>query len=148
MENEEHNPSNTPNLPQPIVTKRKKLSMIWLVPFIALLIGLWLGYKAYMEREIPVRVSFMDGSALVEEKTLVKYEGVPIGHVTKVHLKKNLKKVIVELKIERFAEAIAVEGTQFWIEKPRIGLSGISGLGTIFSGSYITIRPGEGEAKV
>ena len=37
-------------------------------------------------------------------------------------------------------------GPTFWIVKPRIGVGGVSGLGTLLSGAYIGLAPGEGEA--
>ena len=36
--------------------------------------------------------------------------------------------------------------TQFWIVKPRIGVGGVSGLGTLLSGAYIGLSPGKGDA--
>ena len=38
------------------------------------------------------------------------------------------------------------EGTRSWIVRPRIGLGGISGLGTLLSGVFIEFDPGDGEA--
>jgi paraquat-inducible protein B len=41
------------------------------------------------------------------------------------------------------------ENTRFWIVRPRVGTGGISGLGTLVSGAYVEIDPGqaEGESK-
>jgi paraquat-inducible protein B len=36
------------------------------------------------------------------------------------------------------------EGTQFWIVRPRVGLGGVSGLGTLLSGAYVEFDPGDG----
>ena len=40
------------------------------------------------------------------------------------------------------------EQTTFWIVKPRIGVGGVSGLGTLLSGAYIGLAPGEGAATL
>ena len=37
-----------------------------------------------------------------------------------------------------------VADTRFWVVRPRIGLSGVSGLGTLLSGAFIEIDPGTG----
>ena len=36
-------------------------------------------------------------------------------------------------------------GTRFWVVRPRVGASGVSGLGTLLSGAYIGLDPGQGE---
>jgi paraquat-inducible protein B len=38
------------------------------------------------------------------------------------------------------------EGTRFWIVRPRVGFGGVSGLGTLLSGAYVELDPGEGPA--
>ena len=40
------------------------------------------------------------------------------------------------------AERMLKEDTQLWIVEPHIGASGISGLDTLLSGSYIKLKPG------
>ena len=35
--------------------------------------------------------------------------------------------------------------TQFWVVKPRIDQSGVTGLGTLLSGSYIAFTPGKSQ---
>jgi paraquat-inducible protein B len=37
--------------------------------------------------------------------------------------------------------------TQFWVVRPQIGLSGVSGLGTLMSGAYIAIKPETGKKE-
>jgi len=45
------------------------------------------------------------------------------------------------------AEAYLTENTRFWIVRPRIDTTGVSGLGTLFSGVYIGLEPGSGYNK-
>ena len=52
--------------------------------------------------------------------------------------------MIVKARLKRSAAALAGSGAQFWIVSPKIGFSGISGLDTIISGSYIGVKPGKG----
>lgn len=42
---------------------------------------------------------------------------------------------------------LLVEDSRFWVIKPRVSLQGISGLGTIISGAYIQLRPGDSETS-
>jgi len=39
------------------------------------------------------------------------------------------------------------KNTNFWVERPQVGLGGISGLGTLLSGPYIAIKPGDGDKE-
>jgi paraquat-inducible protein B len=43
----------------------------------------------------------------------------------------------------KFAEPFLVEGTHFWVVRPRLGATGISGLNTLLSGAYISMDVGE-----
>jgi paraquat-inducible protein B len=45
--------------------------------------------------------------------------------------------------MEKHAQGLLVEGSRFWIVRPRVTLSGVSGLGTLLSGNYIGIEPGK-----
>jgi len=40
-----------------------------------------------------------------------------------------------------------VEDTQFWVVEPRVTLSGVTGLGTLLSGNYIGVQPGESKRE-
>jgi paraquat-inducible protein B len=68
---------------------------------------------------------------------------VEIGHVTKVSLSKDFRKVTVTAKIDKSAAGLLVEDAKFWIESPRATLSGVSGIGTLLSGNYIGLEPGK-----
>lgn len=37
-------------LPEAVVVPRRPVSLVWLIPIVALLIGGWLAYQAYTER--------------------------------------------------------------------------------------------------
>ena len=43
------------------------------------------------------------------------------------------------------AESYLNQGTKFWIVRPRIGAGGVSGLGTLISGAFVAVDPGDGE---
>ena len=67
---------------------------------------------------------------------------VSIGTVGNIELSKDLKRVIVDLEMTRESKELLRPDTQIWVVKPRYGGSGISGLGTIVSGSYLELQPG------
>jgi paraquat-inducible protein B len=52
-------------------------------------------------------------------------------------LRDDRERVVVVVQLDRSAARFAVEDTTFWVVKPRIGVGGVSGLGTLLSGAYI-----------
>lgn len=133
------------DLPEAVMKKRRKFSVIWLIPIIAVGIGAWLIYQTVVERGIPITISFKNGEGLVSKKTFIHHKGVEVGLVDDVELGPDLKEVIVKATLDKSAAGLAREGTGFWIVRPRVGPAGITGLDTLVSGVYIAASPGTGE---
>ena len=135
-------PSPPPSL-RPVVKKGRRLSPIWIIPIIAAVLGLWLAWKYYAARGPEITVRFETAEGIVESKTPVLCRNVNIGTVKKVRLTKDLKGVIVTMQMTSEATDLLTKDAQIWVVRPRYGgASGISGLSTIFSGSYIELEPG------
>jgi paraquat-inducible protein B len=124
---------------------QKRITIVWLLPVIALIIGAWMLYSNFVERDIIITIHFNSGAGLVAGKTQVKHKGVNIGEVKKLSLDENLKGVAATVAISRSAESALKEGTLFWVIEPRISFFGVSCLDTLVSGSYIEMRPGHGK---
>ncbi|GLU30731.1 MlaD family protein [Trinickia caryophylli] len=133
-----------PDLPEPLSARRGGWlpSLVWLVPLIAALIGISLVVKSIAERGPTITISFSTAEGLEPGKTKVKYKDVDIGAVKTIRLSKDHRRVLVEVQLSKEAEDFAVEDTKFWIVRPRIGTSGVSGLGTLLSGAYIGVDAG------
>jgi paraquat-inducible protein B len=132
--------------PEAVVRKRRGISIVWLVPIVAVLIGGFLAYRAYTEKGPTITLSFATAEGLEAGKTKVRYLDVEVGTVETVVIAPDLKHIIVTAGMAPGAEAYLREQTTFWIVKPRIGVGGVSGLGTLLSGAYIGLAPGEGAA--
>src|SRR3546814_14749478 len=52
-------------------------------------------------------------------------------------------KVLVTVELSKDSEDLAREKSRFWVVRPRLGISGVSGLGTLFSGAYIEVDAGD-----
>ncbi len=131
-------------LPEIAVEKRGGIPIVWLIPLAAALIGVWLAYKTITEMGPTITITFKDGAGLEAGKTQVKYKAVEIGVVETVDISEDLSHVIVTANLSKGANAHLHENTRFWVVRPRIGFSGISGLETLISGAYIEIDPGVG----
>ena len=132
-------------LPQPIVTrkKRRNLAWIWLVPIVAVLIGLSIVWSAYNKRGPTITISFGAATGLEVGKTQVRYRDVVIGLVKDIKLSDQREGVIVTVELQKEAQGFAHETAKFWVVKPRIGAGGVSGLSTLLSGAYIAVDSAE-----
>lgn len=123
-------------------------SAIWILPLIALIIGGWLGWKAYSETGIDIQVRFESGEGIVANKTEVVYKGMPVGKVKTLALDESgpSKGVIATIEMNKDVEQYLKTNTRFWLVKPSVSLAGITGLETLVSGNYIAVSPGDGES--
>ncbi|RQR67239.1 MCE family protein [Burkholderia sp. Bp9126] len=117
-------------------------SLVWLVPLIAALIGIGLVIKSVRERGPEITITFHSAEGLEPGKTQVKYKDVEIGMVKAITLSKDLTRVLVDVQLKKESEDFAVKDTRFWIVRPRVGATGVSGLGTLLSGAYIGVDAG------
>jgi len=122
--------------------KRSRLPVVWIVPIIAALVSIGIVVQKYLNEGPTIRITFPSAEGIEAEKTLIKYKDVEIGKVTHVNLTDNYTRILVTAKIEKHAEGLLDKDARFWLVKPRVSLSGVSGLGTILSGNYIGFEPG------
>ena len=132
-------------LPEVAVATRGGYSIVWIIPLIAALIGGWLAYKTISEMGTTITITFNEGEGLEAGKTKIKYKSVDIGIVETVEISEDLSQVIVTATMRKETEAHLTANTQFWVVRPRVGFSGISGLETLVSGAYIDSDPRPGE---
>ncbi|MCH4874968.1 PqiB family protein [Pseudomonas sp. TMW22091] len=122
-------------------------SAIWILPLIALIIGGWLGWRAYTQTGIDIQVRFESGEGIVANKTEVVYKGMPVGKVKTLALDEDgpNKGVIATVEMDKDVEQYLKTNTRFWLVKPSVSLAGITGLETLVSGNYIAVSPADGE---
>jgi paraquat-inducible protein B len=132
---------------QPHVSRRRNWlpSLIWSIPIIAALVGVGLVARIMLERGSEIELTFKTAEGLVAGKTVVKYKDVQIGVVQNLSLTSDLSHVRVNVKLNQDADAFTAEDTRYWVVRPRLDTSGISGLGTLLSGAYIVADAGVAE---
>jgi len=128
-------------LPQAQVVARERLSWVWLLPLLALALGIWLAYKTLAERGPTIAIEFKAAAGLQAGKTRVKFKDVDIGQVSAIRVGAELDRVIVTAELTRDAEPYLTDRTRFWVERPRVTVGQISGLETLLSGAHIAIDP-------
>lgn len=131
-------------LPHPeIRAARWRPQWVWVVPVVALAIGLSLLIKAWRAEGPTITIRFQSAEGIELGKTLVRYRNVAIGRVTSVRLNAEHDLVDVSAELDRNAAFVATEDTKIWVVRPRIGIGTISGLDTLLSGAFIAVQPGQ-----
>lgn len=130
--------------PPPTIRKKSGFSLVWLIPIITALIGGWLIFKTLSEKGPDITITFKTAEGIQAGKTKIKYKEIEIGVVDSVHFSKEFSHIIVKASMEKGSQSFLRRGTRFWVVKPRLSLRGASGLGTLLSGAFIEIEPGQG----
>jgi paraquat-inducible protein B len=144
MSEEETRQEEVHALPEAVVSTRKhQISIVWVIPLVALIIGGWLIYKAVSEKGPTITISFKTAEGLEAGKTKIKYKDVELGLVSEIRLTPDLSKVLVTAELVKAAEDILSANSRFWVVRARVAAGQVSGLGTIFSGAYIGLDPGK-----
>ncbi len=139
---------NEPNvgaeaIPHAAVSRRKRrFSLVWVVPIVAALIGGWLVVKALSEKGPEITIFFKSAESLEAGKTKVKYKDVDIGLVTDIAFDQDFSRVRVKVQMDKDSARLVSTNTRFWVVRARVSMAAVSGLGTVFSGAYITLDPG------
>jgi paraquat-inducible protein B len=135
-------------LPQEALIKPvRTVSKIWLVPIVALFIGIWMVYYQWSNQGPLITIEFKTATGLEAGKTKIKTRDVDIGLVKNIELTDDLSGVLVTVRMDKNVATILHSDNQFWIVSPNVSLSGVSGLGTILSGPYINMEPGVEKQK-
>ncbi|HYL90315.1 MAG TPA: MlaD family protein [Burkholderiales bacterium] len=120
---------------------------VWLVPAIALVVGAWLAISHYLERGTTIVISFHTAEGLQAGKTKIKYKDIDIGQITEISLAPDLSGVVATAELIKGAENRVVEDTRFWVVRPRISGSTVSGLQTLLSGTYVAMDVGKSTTR-
>jgi paraquat-inducible protein B len=141
-------PTDTQPIATPsIKSKTHRMSWIWIVPIVAALAGFSMLARSWLDSGPKITITFASADGLEVNKTQVRYKEVNIGTVVGIRLSGDRSKVIVTADINKNASNLAREGTSFWVVRPRLGLNGVSGLGTLLSGAYIGVDAHEGKPE-
>ncbi|MGR3703333.1 MAG: PqiB family protein [Paracoccaceae bacterium] len=126
----------------------RNLSVIWLVPIVALVISLGIAWQTYAARGVQIQITFQNASGVTPGETTIRYRDVIIGTVEDVSFTPDLAQVVVTAAIDRDVADTLPADAQFWVVQPEVSARGITGLSTVLSGVYIdsSFPPGEATA--
>ncbi|MCK5820103.1 MAG: MCE family protein, partial [Psychromonas sp.] len=125
------------------IVKKRGISPIWFLPILAAIIGIWMVINNIAHGKETITIHFASADSIIVDKTRIRYKGVIVGTVKKIQLDSE-GGVNIVASIESQAKFMLRNKTKFWLVSPKANLTSISGLDTLFSGSYINISPGDG----
>ena len=130
-------------IPEPEIQRGRRFSIVWLIPLIAALVAIWLGVKSVRETGPTITIIFKSAEGLVPGKTQIKYKDVTVGKVDNIQLSDDLSQVLVTAAMSREVAVHLTENTKFWVVRARVAVGEVSGIGTLLTGAYIGMIPGD-----
>jgi paraquat-inducible protein B len=148
MKSKNESAEATDSSPRAIVKERRFApALVWTVPLVAALVAGYLVFERVREAGPSITIKFHDGSGVRAGTTQVQYRGVAVGEVNSVLLSEDRNYVEVRVRLHRSAATLAGEGSTFWVVRPEVGLSSITGLSTVVTGPEIQMLPGPANSK-
>lgn len=115
----------------------QRISVVWLVPFLALLVSLGVAYQSYSTQGTLIEISFENASGVTADETVIKYRDVTVGRVKKVIFADGLTDVLVYARVDSTVVPYLDDDATFWVVRPDVSVRGITGLDTVLGGVYI-----------
>ena len=75
---------------KPVISSGGGLSTIWIIPILAIVLGVWMVVYSFMNEGPELEISFNNADGLTAGKTKLKYLSVDIGQVESVTLNLSL----------------------------------------------------------
>lgn len=132
---------------RPEIKQKSGPSIIWLIPLVTAIVGGWLALQTLIDQAPTATITFNTAEGIQAGKTSVKYKNVEIGLVDEIRFAEDFDHVELSVTFNEGMEQFLRRNTRFWVVRPQFSLRGVSGLGTLLSGSYIEIDPGPGSPQ-
>jgi paraquat-inducible protein B len=137
--NEHEAGGSAEGIPTPEKVRQRKWVpwLIWLIPILAAVIGVSLAVQTWVQRGSEITITFRSGEGLEAGKTKVKYKEVEVGTVKSITLSEDRTRVLVTVQLKKEARGFTTADSRFWVVRPLVSGSRVSGLGTLLFGAYI-----------
>jgi paraquat-inducible protein B len=140
-----------PELDPPPAESARGISLVWLVPLLALVVALVLAWRTYYERGPLIEIVFENAAGVEAGKTPLRFRDVGVGIVEKTSLSPDLQHVIVTVRVNKDVAQYLDGDAQFWVVRPSVTPQGVTGIETVLSGVYIgaywNTEPGERKTR-
>jgi paraquat-inducible protein B len=131
----------------PAPSRWSRLPLVWILPIVVILAGAFVVIHEKLAQGTSIEIRFHNAEDLEANKTKIRYKDVEIGEVRDIHVSKDRKEVVVTAMVHRDASDYLVSDTRFWVVRPQVSAAGITGLGTLVSGAYISVDVGNATTR-
>jgi paraquat-inducible protein B len=135
-------PPQRPMPPPAVHIRQRRFSFVWIIPIVAAVIAIYLGYRTIVQQGPLVTITFNNSNGLTVGQTQVKYKWVALGTVESIDLSRDNSHVIVKVRMNNVGARFLTTHARFWVVRPSLSVTNLSGLDTLVSGSYIGVDPG------
>ncbi|MEM7626295.1 MAG: MlaD family protein [Planctomycetota bacterium] len=135
-------PPDAPSLPAATPVRRRRVSLGWVLPIVGLGLLVYFAYWAYQQKQANVTLEVQDASGIKAFQTPVLCRGVEVGSVTGVELHPGGRGATVRMRLEPSGLRLATADSDWWIVRPRLGLTNVSDVESLLAGPSIEFRPG------
>jgi paraquat-inducible protein B len=122
--------------------RRPRFSLVWLIPIIAAVLAIYLGYRTIAQQGPVMELTFKTADGLTAGQTQIKYKYLVIGTVQDIDLADDNSHVIVKIRMTDIGARFLTSHARFWVVRPSFTFGNVSGLDTLVSGAYIAVDPG------
>src|SRR6266436_8478102 len=141
------NLSEPPALARASTRRSRRVSVIWVIPLVAVATGAYLAWDTLSKEEPTIKISFDSGEGLQAGQSQLKFKQIVFGTVKSLELAPDRTHVIVTVATTHEAKPLLTDKTVFWVVKARLFAGNVSGLETLLSGDYIGMLPAEGKPQ-
>src|ERR1700691_3061798 len=140
---EEQGPRRPAPQARAVSRRRTGVSVVWIIPIVAAVAGAWVAVARIMSEGPKITITFDSADGLEAGKTKITYRGVDVGTLSAIRLSEDHRRVIATAQMAPRTDNFLVADTQFWVVRPRISGTTVSGLGTLISGAFIGMQIGD-----
>src|SRR5215471_3821450 len=87
-----------------VVSTRRRISIVWLIPFVAAVVGAFVAWRTWSELGPQIEIQFESAEGLDAGKTEIKYKDVSVGVVDEIRLLPDLSGVVCTARMVKGAE--------------------------------------------
>src|SRR5260370_1776774 len=107
-------------IPHATTRRSRRLSIIWIVPIVAVAIGAWLAWDTLSKEGPTIKISFDSGEGLQAGQSQLKFKDIVFGTVKSLELAPDNTHVVVTVATTREAKPLLTDQTIFWVVKARL----------------------------
>src|ERR1700751_2948859 len=95
--------------------KHTRLSIVWIVPMVAVVIGGWVAVTRIMNEGPTITILLRSAEGLEPGKSKVRYNGLDVGTLISLRLAEDHNHVLATVQMVPRSKDFLVEDTKFWV---------------------------------